>query len=943
MQLHHYFYMTINKTIGLLSTLLLLCNFYTDGQVVSITPTFATQNDTVVVTFDATQGNAALIGVPVVYAHTGVITNKSTSPTDWKYVQGNWGTDDLKVKMTNIGNNKFSIKYHIKTFYGLPSNETALKLAFVFRNVDGTKVGRSTDGSDIFIDLSLGGFSVLFKSPSTPMVITESDSVTVSVSTSAPSNIILYKNGAPFGQVTNDSLFSVNLSGNTLGIGKHRFIVAASRNSETSYDTTYILVRQGAPSVGVIPSGVVDGINYIDDSTVTLVLYAPGKSYAYVIGDFSNWEFDNSYFMKRNPESTRFWITITGLEAQKEYGFQYVIDKEQLRIPDAYTTKVLDPWNDGSISASTYPYLKKYPVGKTSQIVSTFQTAQKPYNWQHTQSFVRPAKEKLVIYELLIRDFIAKHDYKTLKDTLGYLKRLGINAIELMPINEFEGNESWGYNTSFHLATDKYYGPADDLKTFIDECHKQGFAVIMDMVLNHAFGQNPLVRMYFDPTAGQYGQPAANNPWFNQTDKHPYGVGYDFNHEAQPTKDYVDRVIKYWLTEFSIDGYRFDLSKGFTQKLTTDVNSWGVYDQSRIDIWKRINNKVRSYDSTCYMILEHFADNNEEIVLSNEGMMFWGNLNYNFTEATMGYTGTSDISGADAKKRNWSKSNLIAYAESHDEERLMFKTTKFGNGALNYSTKDTTIALKRMEAAMCLLLPLKGPKMIWQFGELGYDISIDQNGRTGNKPILWNYYNDPRRKRIYDVVSTLANLKISNDSFSTNNYTFNGAGAIKTLLINSGTAKATIIGNFGVTPIATVINFPETGMWYNVFKQDSITLTTTQLADTLAPGEYRFYSNNFISFTPTTTINEVTNYWIGATVYPNPTSDAFSIKTGLIHTTPLQVEIYSITGQKVFTSTYTNTPEYINLSTQQLGLQKGLYVVTLKQHQSSKQFKLMIL
>lgn len=935
--------MTIKKLLGLLGTLVLSCTIYTQAQVVSILPSFANQNDTVVITFDATQGNAALTGTTVVYAHTGVITNKSTSPTDWKYVQGTWGTDDAKVKMISLGSNKFSLKYHIKTFYGLPSNETALKLAFVFRNVDGSKVGRSSDGSDIFVDLSLGGFSVLFKSPSTPMVITESDSVSLSVSASAAGTLTLLKDGIQYAQVMNDSVFTTKVYGSILGVGKHRFIVSATRNSETSYDTTYIVVRPGAPSVGVIPPGVKDGINYINDSTVTLVVYAPGKSYIYVIGDFSNWEFDNTYFMKRNPESTRFWVTITGLQPQKEYGFQYIIDKELLRIPDAYASKVLDPWNDGSIPTSTYPDLKPYPAGKTSQIVSVFQTAQPSYNWQHSQSFIRPAKEKLVIYELLIRDFIAKHDYKTLIDTLSYLKRLGVNAIELMPVTEFEGNESWGYNISFHMAADKYYGPANDLKAFIDECHKQGMAVIMDMVLNHAFGQNPLVRMYFDPTAGQYGQPTANNPWFNQTDKHPFGVGYDFNHEAQPTKDYVDRVLYYWLTEFKIDGYRFDLSKGFTQKLTTDVGSWGTYDQSRIDIWKRINNKVRSYDSSCYMILEHFADNNEEIVLSNEGMMLWGNLNYNFNEATMGYTGTSDVSGADAKKRNWTQANLVAYAESHDEERLLYKTIKFGNSSGSYSTKDTTIALKRIEAAMCLLLPLKGPKMIWQFGELGYDISIDQNGRTGNKPILWNYYSDVRRRRIYDVVSTLSKLKITDDSLSTDNYSFVGSGAVKSLVINSGTTKVSIVANFGVTPVTTAISFPAAGTWYNVFRQDSISLNSPQFIDTLAPGEYRFYSNRFVPFTPTTALSESPDNWIGATVYPNPATDLFSIKTSLLNSSPLHINIHSITGQNVFQSTYSNSPEYINLSAQQLGLQRGLYVVTLKQSQSSKQFKLMIL
>jgi 1,4-alpha-glucan branching enzyme len=917
---------------------------FVQAQIVTLTPAFATQDDTITITYDATLGTAGLIGVSTVYAHTGLITDKSTAPNDWKFVQGNWGTDDAKVRMTNIGNNKHTLRYHIKTFYGLPSNETALKLAFVFRNVDGSKEGKGVGGTDIFVNLSQGGFRVKFDQPSSPQVITVTDTLIISASVSAVSQMNLYKNGVLYQNKTNDSLLTVGTSGATLGVGKHRFVIEAINGADSSYDTTYVVVRPSAPSIMVPPSTVKDGINYINDSTVILQLFAPGKSFVYVLGDFNNWEFDPAYYMYRDVPGTHFWTTITGLQKGKEYGFQYVINTEQLRVPDAYANKQLDPWNDGSIPAATYPNLKPYPAGKTTQIVSVLQTGQDSFNWQHSSNFIRPDKKKLVVYELLIRDFIAKHDYKTLKDTLGYLKRLGINAIELMPVTEYEGNESWGYNISFYFAPDKYYGPKEDLKAFIDECHKQDFAVIMDMVLNHSFGQSPMVRMYFDPNAGQYGQPTANNPWFNQTDKHPYGVGYDFNHEAQATQDFVDRVLEYWINEFKIDGYRFDLSKGFTQKNTLgDVGAWGNYDQSRINIWKRINNKVRSYDSSCYMILEHFADNSEEIVLSNEGLMLWGNINHSFNEATMGYASTSSLSWTDYKNRNWSQPNVMAYAESHDEERLMYKNIQFGNSNSSYSTKDTTIALKRMEAAMCFLIPLKGPKMIWQFEELGYDVSIDFNGRTGNKPIRWNYYNDMRRRKLYEVVSTLNHLKTTEDSLSTDNYQYNTTSGIKTFIINSGTYKASIAGNFNITATPVVISFPSTGTWYNIFRNDSIVVTSLQINDTLAPGEYRFYSNKYVPFTNPTPIKETEKGWTGVTVYPNPAENLFSVKTGLENNEFLQMEIWSITGRKIFTETYHHAPEFINLNAHQLGLENGLYIIKLNQSHSAKQLKLMIL
>ena len=86
-------------------------------------------------------------------------------------------------------------------------------------------------------------------------------------------------------------------------------------------------------------------------------------------------------------------------------------------------------------------------------------------------------------------------------DTLNYLEELGINAIELMPVNEFEGNNSWGYNPSFHMALDKYYGTPEAFKALVDACHARGIAVILDVVYNHVFSQSPLAKLYWDPIA----------------------------------------------------------------------------------------------------------------------------------------------------------------------------------------------------------------------------------------------------------------------------------------------------------------------------------------------------------------------------------------------------------------------------------------------------------
>merc|ERR1711974_264125 len=106
---------------------------------------------------------------------------------------------------------------------------------------------------------------------------------------------------------------------------------------------------------------------------------------------------------------------------------------------------------------------------------------------------------------VLVRDFDANRNYQDLIDRLDYFKNLNVNAIQIMPVMEYEGNESWGYNTSFHMALDKYYATENKFKEFIDICHQNGIAVILDVALNHAFGRNPMQRMWMNDPDGMVG------------------------------------------------------------------------------------------------------------------------------------------------------------------------------------------------------------------------------------------------------------------------------------------------------------------------------------------------------------------------------------------------------------------------------------------------------
>ncbi len=876
----------------LLLPVLLLLIIKANAQLLSWAPDFIQESSTpVTITMDASYGNHGLLNyTPTsdVYVHIGVITNLSTSPSDWKYVKfPNFNTPYAAAQCTSLGNNKwqYTLTGGLRSYFGITnSSETIKKIAILFRNGSGSlKQTNVISDSDMFVPVYDNGLyariDVPFQQPlynPIPEPITKNigDPVAITMKASKSSALTILFNG-----IQEATGSGTNLSANaTITATGNQTIVAKAVNGTTATDTVKFVVNQTV-TVAPVPPGDTDGINYEKgDTSVVLVLYAPLKQNIYVEGDFNNWQVSPNYFMNKTPDGNRFWIRIHGLTPGTEYAYQYLIDGA-LKVADYNTEKILDPNNDQYIPSTTYPNLKPYPTGKTSGIVSVLQTAKPAYTWQ-VSNFSRPNKQNLVVYELLVRDFTAAGNFQTLIDTLSYLQRLGVNAIEVMPFNEFEGNNSWGYNPDFYFAPDKAYGTENTIKKFIDECHKRGMSVIMDMVMNHSFGSSPMVQMYWDASKGV---PSTDNPWFNQYPTHPFNVGYDFNHESAATQDFTHRVIDFWLKNYKIDGFRWDLAGGFTQKQSCDAtgnscneSNWEAYDASRINIWERYYNDMQTASTNSYCILEIFVANSEETVETNYGMLVWGNENYNYNQATMGYkndggnTDSWDLNGGIYTTRGFTQPNLVAYQESHDEERLMYKNEQYGASSGSYNVKNIPTGLARngMAAAFWAMQP--GPKMLWEFGELGYDLSINRctNGtindscRLTPKPPHWEYYSDPNRRALYDVYSNLIHLKTYpgyTSTFINGNITYNLSDTVKWQNIVGSNLSVMVFGNFGVNAKTATVTFPSTGKWYNYLGNGTITISSTGYSVTLQPGEYYVYTNkdvksqvlavNWLSFT----------------------------------------------------------------------------------------------
>ncbi|MEO7174609.1 MAG: alpha-amylase family glycosyl hydrolase, partial [Saprospiraceae bacterium] len=691
------------------------------AQAVTTDPYFPLQTAPVTITFNAANGNMGLKGYTGdVYAHTGVITTTSTSSSDWKYVKTSWGQNTPDTKLTKISTDVYqlTIPISLDAYYALPGGVKVVKMAFVFRSgvqVNGSyKEGKEANGEDIFVEVfdAAQGLQTLLLSPGKAnFVSTQGSIIPVHAVSSLPSELNLFVNGNLQKQVLNATDLSYDLT--VGGVGTYHAVLIAKSASGDTDTLRFNYVVLGAPEVAALPTGSKLGLNRLGNQKFRFVLEAPGKNTVFWIGDPNDWSLDNAYRMKVSPDNRYFWIELDLPLPAHYVNYQYLVD-ESLIIADPLSEIVLDPFNDGFLTNNIFTDLPSYPSGKTSQIVSSFWNGDITYPWV-VNNFQRPNKSNLIVYELLVRDFLANHDYTSLEDSLDYLEKLGVTAIELMPVNEFEGNQSWGYNISFHNAIDKYYGDPVKLKSFIDAAHQRGIAVIFDVVFNHAFGQSPLARLYWDAAANA---PVANNPWLNAVAKHPFNVGYDFNHESPSTQAYMDRCLERMIEEFKVDGFRFDLSKGFTQVFSSNVTQWNAYDASRIALLKRMADAIWSHSPDIYVCLEHLGDNPEEKELADYGMMLWGKMTDPYNEATMGYP--SDLTWSSYKARGWSNANLIVYMESHDEERLMYKNIAYGNTSGSYSTKDPITALWRMGMGMSLFLAIPGPKMVWQFGELGY-------------------------------------------------------------------------------------------------------------------------------------------------------------------------------------------------------------------------------
>jgi 1,4-alpha-glucan branching enzyme len=457
--------------------------------------------------------------------------------------------------------------------------------------------------------------------------------------------------------------------------------------------------------------------------TATFFLTAPFKPAVHLVGDFNDW--DPRATPMQSDGQGLFWATVP-VQGRSRYQFVVTMDGsgEQVWVADPYAREIIwDAWGPKAVLADD-----------------------PPFPW-HDQDWQRPPLRDLVVYELCVRDFAGARAaegnrygrFASVQARLDHLARLGVNAIELMPISEFPGDSSWGYNPVFYMAPKSVYGRPPELKALIDTAHHRGIAVILDMVFNHAWGDHPYYRMYpplFDPGGTMLPD---LNPFFHHhhnTHANSWG-GVDWDHHSPYTLAYMQGVVRFWLEEYHLDGFRFDWVGG------VEYDPWQPHRDCFAPFCgiAPIARAARAAAPTCYLIGEYWpiqGTNHRKtaarLVWETEVNAVWNGFFHHVLENCLfqnwewerqdvwrafGYFRAEGFEWAD---------QIVNYVVSHDELRPEYEIQFYKphvqlfnpTAAVGFANR-WELAMQKARLGLVLLMTMPGVPMLFAGQEFGED------------------------------------------------------------------------------------------------------------------------------------------------------------------------------------------------------------------------------
>ena len=335
------------------------------------------------------------------------------------------------------------------------------------------------------------------------------------------------------------------------------------------------------------------------------------------------------------------------------------------------------------------------------------------YVWEHDGKPLPPNNE-LVIYELHIGEFgygdHGQGSFLSVMERLDYLRDLGINAVELMPVMSFAGSESWGYNVRYPFSLESSYGTPEEFKRLVDACHGRGMRVILDVVLNHSESEGPLTRIDFDY-------------WYRERQGVPsFGPPFDYERydetlDIMPARAFALETIEYWIQTYHIDGYRLDA--------TAPIDNFDIVRAVRDRAYAVAGGRAM------YIVAEQLPE--DPAIAGAEGPAD-GAWHQAFERAVVGWLcgegafDTAQVAAVlDPSTAGYARPELVVnYVESHDEHTLMHEL------AARHITGDA--AARKHKLAATLMFTAVGIPMLYQGQEFGGYRERDMEIR----PLQWD-------------------------------------------------------------------------------------------------------------------------------------------------------------------------------------------------------------
>lgn len=537
-------------------------------------------------------------------------------------------------------------------------------------------------------------------------------------------------------------------------------------------------------------------------------LFAPYNKAAALVGSFSNWQ---DVPMAKGKDGC-FRATIDLEDGEYQYKFR-VQTKSWFFEPNQWVT-ITDPYaTDVDGNTSEENGIVRIKDGK--RIVDT-------YVWQHDDKPL-PADHALVIYELHVADFSGGEDdpyrrgrYKHVIEKLDYLCDLGINAIELMPVKEYPGSYSWGYNPRYFFATETSYGTTAGLKQLIDECHARGIRVLMDGIYNHSEASSPLTQIDHDYWYHHSPRDPDNNwgPEFN------YEL-YDKNLKTYPARRFIGDTVRFWIEEYHLDGIRYDAAR---QIANYDFMHWIVQETKKVAGAKPFFNIAEHipetpgitnvdgpmdgcwHDSFYHCILEHICGDKFDLEQLKDVI--------------------------DAKRQGFmGATNIVNYLTNHDHNHVLSELAD--RDIFNEE------AFRRIKLGVALLMTAMGVPMIWmgeEFGEYKYKT-------TDPAKIDWTLLQNDLNQGLFAYYKGLIALRKHNHALYTENIDFFHENADAKVLAytrwNDHGSRVVVVANFSDQFLGgyTVPDFPENGTWHEWTGNYDIEASDNQLMTDIGPYE----------------------------------------------------------------------------------------------------------